>query len=783
MQHPEWISQRWLEKSAELPSQAYAMLPPLLEEEHMLGLHEVEHAQHKKSTSWLLVSTHRSWLFTDQGRSLPTLIELHAEDLSRTSHRISRDTLDHHNEPVILIPKLFSSSERELIDLTLLDPQTRAFQAAKILAEELDEHHQASTLLRTAKSLSEAAMRADDEAVANQDVIATAPDALLEKGEAKDAHSAPLTRHDRILIWMAKSAIAIGAQSQAIDHLIELTQARPKDDLIASTMKLGQDDVRWWLPIALAHEEARDFVSAAAVYERLHTLHPAHPAFLLSQARCLQQARQTTRAIACYERYIAQHVEESAVFPLLPEIAAGEQKEDGHNTLISPSLQKEQAEEEGDDFFLAARELAALHASRAEWLLAMETYITAIQHRPFVLEGYTLLVSILPHIKDAPTALARVALALDLLAILDREAHSTLTAELTHTAPELHSQPMPPEFARHLEPKEHEEIITHPGEHMRQHGAQKWLSGLMIDKESTHDIERHCERLSPTKHTITFDTLTRLAVCLAIPTPRCYLSHGMTGIQVFAGEETSSPALLLMGAAHLDEDHPQYLSARPMAFALGSQLEHIRAEHLVLTSSEFWGAFRSRALSGGIALLSLIPVGSALGKFADSIAGPLLEQLKKGFDNNLFQNLMRYLEKQVEQGAAHGHIQSAYESTIGALLLSERRAQKLQAEPQSLVKEELADFARCAMYTADRFGLVACDDLPSAVEAILLLSSMHGELNQIRQLGLKPFLEAQSARGEASRHEELARRLSELFCFALSKSFVTLRHELATSAG
>ena len=777
MPNPQWISQRWLELPSTLPPEAHDMLPPLLAEEHLLGLQEVEHARHKKSKSWLLVSTHRAWLFTDQGRSLPSMIELPDAHLARTSHRIARDTLDLHGEPLLLIPKLFDPSTRELIDLVTLEPEERAFQAAKILAEQLSQHHEASALLHTAKSLSNASRQAEQEAIAEQEVVATAPQAVLEPSEHEDPSLLPLTRHERILVWMARSAIAVGAQGQAIDHLVELTQLRPKDDLIASTMSLARDDVRWWLPIALAHEEARDFVSAAAVYERLYTLHPAHGAFLLSQARCLQQARHTSRAITHYEQYIAQYVAEASVFPLLPELTGGEEEA---LTSTGPSTERE------DDFFLAARQLAHLYASRAEWLLAMETYITAIQHRPFLLEGYTLLVRTLPHVKDSPTARARIALALDLLQILQPDAYQSLLEELSdHAVPTLTRRPIPPEFARHVSTHEHEEFLTHPGEHMRQHNAQKWLSGLMIDRESTRDIERHCERLSPSRHTLTFETLTRLAHALDLPTPRCYLSHGMTGAQVFAESTGSSsePALLLVGAAHLDEDHPQYLAPRPMAFALGAQLEHIRAGHLVLTSSEFWSAFRSRALAGGIVLLNLIPVGSALGKFADGIAGPLLDQLKKGFDNNLFQGLVRYLEKQVDQGAAHGQIQSAYESIIGALLLSERRAQKIHAEPRSLIKEEeLADFARCAMYTADRFGLVACDDLSAAVEAILLLSSRHGELPEIRRAGLKPFLEALARRGEGGEaHQELAMRLSELFCFALSESFVKLRQALTTA--
>jgi hypothetical protein len=253
------------------------------------------------------------------------------------------------------------------------------------------------------------------------------------------------------------------------------------------------------------------------------------------------------------------------------------------------------------------------------------------------------------------------------------------------------------------------------------------------------------------------------------------LSHNMTGVQVY-GEDASEPALMLLNAAHLDPEHPQYLTPRQMVFAFATQLEHIKAGHLMLTSSEFWGAFRDKALSGGIALLSLIPVGNALGKFADGLAGPLLDQLKRGFDNKLFASIVKYLEKQLEDGATHGQIQGAYESTIGALLLSERRASKAP-DQHSLIKEQLADFARCAMYTSDRLGLLASDSLEDAVHAIMLLSSYHGDLAVVQRSGLRAFLERTTPDGELM-HEELALRFSEIFKFALSSDYATLKLEL-----
>ena len=252
----------------------------------------------------------------------------------------------------------------------------------------------------------------------------------------------------------------------------------------------------------------------------------------------------------------------------------------------------------------------------------------------------------------------------------------------------------------------------------------------------------------------------------------------MSGAQVFGEEGTSRPALLLLGAAHLNEDHPQYLTDRQVVFVLATQLEHIKAGHLVLTSSEFWGAFRAKALSGGMALLSFIPVGSALGQLADGFAKPILEQLKKGADNALFRKLVRAAERQITEGAAHNKLQSAYEAGLDALLVSERRAQMNQRDEASMVKEELADFARAALYTADRFGLLAVDALGEAVHAMILLSSHHGELPRVKREGLAAFLAEVDPEQGTLRHEELAMRCAELFDFALSPERFEAREAL-----
>ena len=94
---------------------------------------------------------------------------------------------------------------------------------------------------------------------------------------------------------------------------------------------------------------------------------------------------------------------------------------------------------------------------------------------------------------------------------------------------------------------------------------------------------------------------------------------------------------------------------------------------------------------------------------------------------------------------------------------------------ETLIKEQLADFARAALYTADRFGLLACDDLTAAVHAIFRLSPRASEeLPALQRYGLAHVLARRDASG-ALVYRELAMRLAELFTFALSDDYRRLR--------
>lgn len=565
-------------------------------------------------------------------------------------------------------------------------------------------------------------------------------------------HTTKDTDLDLYHLKRAHIALSLGEDARVLKHLIALTARRPDDNLITLSQSHFTPPQTWWFNLALAHEEATDHKAAADVYGHITTLNPALDIFLLQQARNLRLAQQDDEAIDIYTRFIYGRL-------------------DGNEfSLISYYAQHADNLEEASsdpDLAQACAELGQLYESRNQLPEAARLYLTYIRQAPFDHMGYERLFQIADQLGE--TNHRFVTQAATILMLLDPKRAHALFEDLeieplswaskywmTHTKP--------------IDDKTHQDHIVHEGERASGALAQKWLSQLITDPRSTSDIELHCQRLTIQSHEALITHLASVAQMLSLPQPRVYLSHGMSGVQVMGDKNTP---FVLMGAIHLDENNPQSLSARELVFALSSQIEHIKAGHLMLTSSEFWSAFRSRSLDGLVTALSLIPIGGMLGKVTDKFAGSLIGKLRTGWDNAMVKQLASVAEKSLKDGTG-GHVQGAYEATLGRVAT----LGKTKISQESLLKEQLADFARCAMYTADRVGLIACDDLNAAVSAILRLSTRtHEHVQTLQSDGLMTLLEQKDERGELV-YVELALRLGELFKFALSDEYLTLRKHL-----
>ncbi len=569
--------------------------------------------------------------------------------------------------------------------------------------------------------------------------------------EALDAEApadAELTLYQRVLLRRAQVARALGREGAAVARLAELSRMRPADDLIGVSQLVDPDEA-WWALVAIAHEESGDHASAAAVYEVLARAEGADAAFWLLRARALREAGAIEGAIEAYRAFVNARVQ------------------DQDFSAISRAVMRDDESIADDEFASACLELGALLEQTARPSEAARVYLRLVRQAPMSPEAY------------APLFALEGALPERDLRVLDQVGAMLLLLD-PHRAAKLERLPrgwtpggLPHAWAP-MTATQHDERITHPGERATSSQAQRWVGGLVVDGRDTADIERHCQRVDERAFPDTTRLVSDLAAMLCVATPRVFLSHGLTGVQVLG----SDAPMLLLGAAHLDEGHAQHLSLRQCAFALGGQLEHIRSGHLLLTSSEFWTAFRSRSLDGAVAALSLIPIGGLVGKATDSFAGSIIGKLSKTFDGKTIQGVVAFAEKKLSEDGTGGGVQAAYEATLGRALARGHD----DVSQETLLKEQLADFARCAMYTADRVGLLACDSLEDAVVTILKLSARaSAEVDTLERHGLVAILSKRNQEGEVV-YAELGLRVGELLKFALSEEYLDLRDALWNDA-
>ena len=699
-----------------------ALLPVLedvLGDQALLAAKEVSPGEHLNNavTSWLFVGVEDAWVFwwTDpspQGVRSALWRKLPPGKLNvQTS--LGRDTFWLQDDHVFSGPLLGTGGLRSLASMLELSPRARLVHVAEIAFSD-EQWRQGDDMLQRALARIERREDADEE-----------------------------LRH-HVYLQRAYGFFMRQEHEAARTSLGHLTRALPEDDLMARSDSLALDRHSWWIVLAVAHEEAADHVCAARVYAAL-SQDDASSAFRLQQARCALLAQDRLQAIECYDAFVQARAQSHGFDLSPPEQGRGL---DAAQATADP------------DLVAACEELGALYCEQSQRPMAARTYMTLIRQAPLHLPGYERLLE-LAHdlegsLRDQAKAAERILWLLDPVKAqalgLERE-RDVVSGWMTR--------------ARPIDPQTHDALIVHEREQDHSAVAQKWLSQLITDRQTTEDIERHCQRVTPSSAPELMDALDRVGRALGVSVPRVYLSHGMSGVQVMG--DPAAP-FILMGSCHLSARDPQALEVRHQVFALASQMEHIRANHLVLTSSEFWGAFRGKSLDGLVTVLSLIPIGGLLGTFTDKIAGSLFGSIK-GMEKGAISAVTGYIEKSLQDGTG-GHVQSAYELTLGRIALSQRAQ---QAPPESLLKEQLADFARAAMYTADRVGLVACDDLLMSVEALLLLSPRaHAMRQQVLQEGVLVLLNQEDPQGGLM-YAELALRISELLKFALSDERQQLR--------
>lgn len=580
----------------------------------------------------------------------------------------------------------------------------------------------------------------------------------LAATQLTDADNAPSIAYpnlgQQIALRRAQCAAMLERESDALEILAEVSAARDGDDLIAATKPMHSAP-GWLLLLALAHEEAQQPAAAAKVYERLHADSPDQDLFALSRARALRRAGDLEAAADVFTLFVDARAEGG--FSLLKRSVDAGEELDGPDEGDDPDLI-----DADPDLVAACLESGELLEELGRERVAARRYLTLIRHAPFARAGYANLFRLRQSLDaDALT----VTLAGEVLRLLDPH----LASEMDGLPPRHQPFELPCEYGR-IDDREHDEHILHVGERATGSVAQKWLGVLTRDERDTRDIERHAQRIDGSRYPDLLALLSNVAAMLGLPAPRLYLSYGSSGVDTLGADQP----FILLGASHLDPDDPHHMELRQLAFAIGSQVEHIKAGHVILTSSEFWKTFGTKSAT---ALLALLPLGAIVSKLTDASVLRWVGKFKGTAETKVMRSLLEIAEKRVTEDGTGGGVQSAYTAALAKM----RQVALTDDDPEdkpSMVKEQLTEFARSAQYTADRVGLLAADDLVSCAKAMVQLSPTalsHAE--RLPTEGIASFLASKDDDGELT-HEELALRFGELVSFALSENYLKLRRQI-----
>jgi hypothetical protein len=231
---------------------------------------------------------------------------------------------------------------------------------------------------------------------------------------------------------------------------------------------------------------------------------------------------------------------------------------------------------------------------------------------------------------------------------------------------------------------------------------------------------------------------------------------------------------IFIGSEHLNKENERYFSKGELVFIITAQLEHIKSGHLLITGTELWKSLGTVSFDGFLVALQCLPAGSFLGKIAHKFATVGLKKVYKVTTKySGVQKILDFFEKKGPERSPED--MSDIQESDGK---DERSRAKKQSETDSLMKEEIVEFARHAVYTSDRVGLLACNHIGSACSVIFKLAgSACDEIEKIHNDGLFQMLQSQDNRGNFL-YFEYAKRFSELIKFALSEEYFRIHSKV-----
>ena len=555
-------------------------------------------------------------------------------------------------------------------------------------------------------------------------------------------------------------------QNQRDDALRLLNQALEFADLDAfleELQRLFPNNVELLLYFAAVCEERRDWDACLRIYHILLRKNPDFDLYFLKLGEMYNAKQDYESALEYYHKFIEFRM-------------ASDTFKKG--SLICWDLSEIKWFSADPDLVKAYFDIGGIYEYELNELgKAASVYLELLRHAPFYTETYKHFRIVYQQLcesqpEEARTLSIHIPAFLQVYQLLLPESYaSTMEEERSPFSAEddgaNSSRRMLPSDYRPLTDADREQLI-HPAGQEAFPKLQQWLAGLVVSEEEGQGIEEYCEQVTQSNHPELFLTIARLSEFFEIVPPKCFISRGKIGISV----RNSERPFIFIGSEHLNPENDRHLSLSELVFLIGTKAEYIKSGHLLLTGTELWKSLGAVSFDGFLIALQCLPAGGFLGKLTHHFASAGLKKIYKKSKYSNMQKLLDFFTKSPEQQT----VEQSDADESGKK--SEAVKGNVEGGQDSLLNQQIVEFARHAVYTADRAGLLVCNHVGTACSAIFKLAKgqAYDDMGSIARDGLLHMLSRQDQRGHFL-YFEYARRLNELIKFALSEEYVTLHHK------
>jgi len=550
-------------------------------------------------------------------------------------------------------------------------------------------------------------------------------------------------------------------QEEALRLLHDALDFTEAASLLDELQLLFPDQTDLFLYLAAACEDRQDWDACISIYQYLLHKTPDFDLYFLKLGEMYNAKQEYLTAITHYQKFIS--------------LRTGSDKFN-RGEFICWEMKELRWFSSDSDLVKAYFDLGVIYEYELEDLpKAASLYLTLIRHAPFYINAYKYLWLVLQQLCDSPSEVAfekprfHLQAFLQVYKLLAPQNYTSVVASehvpcISKMVGDTIFSPITnlPAGYRQLRGSDREQLI-HPAEQEYIRRVQKWLTSLVVSDHDDEGIEEYCEQVTASNYPDLFHTIETMAGFLDIVPPKCFISRGKIGISIRNQEHP----FIFIGSEHLNVENTRFFSPDELVFAIAAQTEHIKSEHLLITGTELWKSLETASFDGFLLALQCLPAGSFLGRITQHFARASLTKVYNITKASHLQKILDFFVKNESEAEEASDLQERYPQ-------EEPSKGKNLPQPDTLLKEQIVEFARHAVYTSDRTGLLACNHIGAACSVIFKLAGeAHEKMESISTEGLFHALEQQDKRGNFL-YFEYARRFSELIKFALSEEYCRL---------